>query len=112
MVDSFAASVAAGELITPAEDGLAQMQVLDQIIAAASSSPCIEPGSRRCHHRRTTAIRGEPSPTFDAKVIGSLKVDAVLVIESCVSQSFAQDLGNDINNDRTAKSAAEQQVNQ
>ena len=38
MVDSFAASVAAGELKPPAEDGLAQMQALDQIIAAASSS--------------------------------------------------------------------------
>lgn len=38
MVDCFADSLAAGELITPAEDGLAQMQALDQILAAASPS--------------------------------------------------------------------------
>jgi D-xylose 1-dehydrogenase (NADP+, D-xylono-1,5-lactone-forming) len=38
MVDSFAASVIEGRLVTPAEDGLAQMQVLDQLLAAASLS--------------------------------------------------------------------------
>jgi predicted dehydrogenase len=34
MVDAFALSVAAGRLVDPAEDGLAQMTVLDQIIEA------------------------------------------------------------------------------
>ncbi len=38
MVDSFAGSVAAGSLVEPAEDGLAQMQVLDRLITAASPS--------------------------------------------------------------------------
>lgn len=37
MVDSFADSVIAGRLVAPAEDGLAQMQVLDQLLAAAST---------------------------------------------------------------------------
>ncbi len=37
MVDSFARSVAAGLLEPPAEDGLAQMRVLDQLLAAATS---------------------------------------------------------------------------
>ncbi len=35
MVDSFAHSVCLGKLVPPAEDGLAQMQVLDQLVAAA-----------------------------------------------------------------------------
>ncbi len=35
MVDAFASSVAAGHLIGPAEDGLAQMRALDGILAAA-----------------------------------------------------------------------------
>ncbi len=35
MIDSFATSVAAGRLVEPAEDGLAQMQALDAIMEAA-----------------------------------------------------------------------------
>jgi hypothetical protein len=35
MVDAFARTVSAGVLVGPGEDGLAQMRVLDQIIAAA-----------------------------------------------------------------------------
>ncbi|RUL85744.1 Gfo/Idh/MocA family protein [Tautonia sociabilis] len=35
MIDAFACSVAAGTLVPPAEDGLAQMQVLDRVKAAA-----------------------------------------------------------------------------
>ncbi|QEH38295.1 1,5-anhydro-D-fructose reductase [Aquisphaera giovannonii] len=35
MVDAFAASVAAGRLLAPAEDGLAQMRALDAVLAAA-----------------------------------------------------------------------------
>ena len=35
MVDSFAHSVGTGRLVPPAEDGLAQMRVLDQLLAAA-----------------------------------------------------------------------------
>ncbi len=38
MVDAFARSVAAGRLVDPAEDGLAQMTVLDQIARAAALS--------------------------------------------------------------------------
>ena len=37
MVDVFAASVAAGGLVEPAEDGLAQMKVLDAILESARS---------------------------------------------------------------------------
>jgi hypothetical protein len=37
MVDSFAHSVRAGKLDPPAEDGLAQMRVLDHLIAAAGT---------------------------------------------------------------------------
>jgi xylose dehydrogenase (NAD/NADP) len=37
MVDAFAASVAAGRLLEPAEDGLAQMRALDAIMEAARS---------------------------------------------------------------------------
>ena len=37
MIDAFAASVAAGRLIEPAEDGLAQMKALDAILKAARS---------------------------------------------------------------------------
>ena len=37
MVDAFARSVAAGRLVDPAEDGLAQMKVLDAILASARS---------------------------------------------------------------------------
>jgi hypothetical protein len=36
-VDSFARSIAAGELLDPGEDGFAQMTALDQIVAAARS---------------------------------------------------------------------------
>jgi predicted dehydrogenase len=38
MVDAFAASVVAGRLLEPAEDGLDQMIVLDQLLAAARTS--------------------------------------------------------------------------
>jgi xylose dehydrogenase (NAD/NADP) len=38
MVDDFARSVAAGKLLAPAEDGLAQMLALDQILNAAIAS--------------------------------------------------------------------------
>jgi xylose dehydrogenase (NAD/NADP) len=38
LVDAFGASVAAGRLVAPAEDGLAQMIVLDQILSAARDS--------------------------------------------------------------------------
>jgi hypothetical protein len=38
MVDAFAASVAAGKLVDPAEDGLNQMKALDAVLAAAKSS--------------------------------------------------------------------------
>jgi predicted dehydrogenase len=38
MVDSFASTCAAGALVDPAEDGLAQMRVLDQILSAARAS--------------------------------------------------------------------------
>ena len=38
MVDAFASSVAAGRLVDPAEDGLAQMTVLDQITRTAAVS--------------------------------------------------------------------------
>ncbi len=38
MVDAFAASVAAGKLLAPAEDGLAQMGALDEILNAAIAS--------------------------------------------------------------------------
>ena len=38
MVDSFADSVAAGRLVHPMEDGLAQMQILERLIAQACSS--------------------------------------------------------------------------
>jgi D-xylose 1-dehydrogenase (NADP+, D-xylono-1,5-lactone-forming) len=38
MVDAFAQSVATGRLVAPAEDGLAQMKVLDRMIAAIGST--------------------------------------------------------------------------
>jgi predicted dehydrogenase len=38
MIDAFGRSVAAGELVDPAENGLEQMKVLDQIIGAARSA--------------------------------------------------------------------------
>ena len=37
MVDAFADSVARGHLVEPAEDGLAQMTVLDEMLASARS---------------------------------------------------------------------------
>jgi hypothetical protein len=37
MVDAFAESVANGGLVEPAEDGLAQMRVLDEILESARS---------------------------------------------------------------------------
>jgi len=37
MIDAFATSLAAGRLVEPAEDGLAQMKALDAIMAAARS---------------------------------------------------------------------------
>jgi len=37
MIDAFATSLAAGRLIEPAEDGLAQMKALDAIMEAARS---------------------------------------------------------------------------
>lgn len=39
MVDAFAASVAQGKLVDPAQDGTAQMKVLSDILAAARESP-------------------------------------------------------------------------
>jgi len=38
MVDAFASSVAAGRLVAPAEDGLAQMAALDQVLSDAAAS--------------------------------------------------------------------------
>jgi D-xylose 1-dehydrogenase (NADP+, D-xylono-1,5-lactone-forming) len=43
MVDEFARSVAAGKLRKPAEDGLAQMLVLDEILNAAIAAGASEP---------------------------------------------------------------------
>jgi len=37
MIDAFATSLAAGRLVEPAEDGLAQMKALDAIMEAARS---------------------------------------------------------------------------
>jgi D-xylose 1-dehydrogenase (NADP+, D-xylono-1,5-lactone-forming) len=41
MVDAFAASVVAGQLIEPAEDGLAQMKVLDRLMAGATATAIV-----------------------------------------------------------------------
>jgi hypothetical protein len=38
MVDAFADSVAAGKLLDPAEDGLDQMIVLDQLLTVARTA--------------------------------------------------------------------------
>ncbi len=59
MVDAFAASVAAGRLIDPCEDGLMQMRTLDAILAACKTwrVVCVDGGarSRPAHDGRPAA---------------------------------------------------------
>lgn len=61
MVDAFATSISRGSLVEPAEDGLAQMSALDQILASvqAPSATCSDSGSDTATPTKTMAQRSD-----------------------------------------------------